>query len=55
MATLNGDLKRHNEHDASSTMKRSTVKLKRKLDEHTAELQLKLSTYKLIIRYNHCM
>jgi hypothetical protein len=33
-------------------MNRSTVKLRRKLDEHTAELQLKLSTFKLLIRYN---
>ena len=49
VATLSGDLKRQNEGD---TMSRSAVKLKRKLDEQKAELQLKLSTFRLSIRYN---
>ena len=49
VATLSGDLRRKNEGD---TMNRATVKLRRKLDEHTAELQLKLSTFKLLICHN---
>jgi hypothetical protein len=54
VATLSGDLRRHeNDQSTSSTVKRSTVKLKKKLDEQQTELQLKLSNFKLIVRYNH--
>lgn len=55
VATLSGDLRRQNQNEqnqSNSTLRRSTVRLQRKYDEHQTELQFKLSTFKLIIRNN---
>ncbi len=61
MATLTGDLKRHQQNEQQFNQqtlntlisKRATVKLKKKLDEEKAKLTLKSSCFKLIVHTTH--